>query len=88
METGAMAIAFFNSIATGLGGIIEPALYSHNIASGKRTTVYYGYLPGAGLILGGLDRDLARRQRRATLVRGRRRIINRRRNTQERRAVT
>ncbi len=55
METRAMAIAFFYSIATGLGGIIGPALYGHNIASGSRTTVYYGYLLGAGLmILGGL----------------------------------
>ena len=31
------------------------ALYGHNIATGNRTTVFYGYLLGAGLIiLGGL----------------------------------
>jgi MFS family permease len=55
METRAMAIAFFYAIATGVGGIIGPALYGHTIASGNRTTVFYGYLLGAVLmILGGL----------------------------------
>ena len=55
METRAMAIAFFFAVATGIGGIIGPALYGHNIATGSRTTVYYGYILGAVLmILGGL----------------------------------
>jgi MFS family permease len=55
METRAMAIAFFYATATGIGGIIGPALYGHNIATGNRTTVFYGYLLGAGLmILGGI----------------------------------
>ena len=55
METRAMAIAFFYACATGIGGIIGPWLYGHNIASGNRTTVFYGYLLGAGLmIIGGL----------------------------------
>ncbi|HEU0194738.1 MAG TPA: MFS transporter [Gaiellales bacterium] len=55
MESRAMAIAFFYAIATGIGGIIGPALYGHNIATGSRTTVFYGYLLGAGLmIVGGL----------------------------------
>src|SRR3954453_8467136 len=55
METRTMAIAFFYAVATGIGGIIGPALYGHNIATGNRTTVFYGYLLGAGLmILGGL----------------------------------
>jgi MFS family permease len=55
METRAMAIAFFYAVATGIGGIIGPALYGHNIATGNRTTVFYGYLLGAGLmILGGI----------------------------------
>ena len=55
METRAMAIAFFYAVATGIGGIIGPALYGHNIASGNRTTVFLGYLLGAVLmILGGL----------------------------------
>ena len=50
-----MAIAFFYAVATGIGGIIGPALYGHNIASGSRTTVFLGYLLGAVLmILGGL----------------------------------
>ena len=48
METRAMAIAFFYAIATGIGGITGPGLYGHNIATGNRTTVFYGYLLGAG----------------------------------------
>jgi len=51
METRAMAIAFFYACATGAGGIIGPALYGHNIATGNRTTVYFGYLLGAGLMV-------------------------------------
>jgi MFS family permease len=59
METRAMAIAFFYAVATGIGGIIGPALYGHNIATGNRTTVFYGYLLGAGLmILGGITEML------------------------------
>ena len=55
METRAMAIAFFYAVATGIGGITGPWLYGHNIATGNRTTVFYGDLLGAGLmILGGL----------------------------------
>ncbi len=55
METRAMAIALFYAAATGIGGITGPWLYGHNIATGNRTTVYYGDLLGAGLmILGGL----------------------------------
>jgi MFS family permease len=55
METRAMAIAFFYAVATGIGGIIGPALYGHNIATGNRTTVFLGYLLGAALmVLGGL----------------------------------
>ncbi len=46
-----MAIAFFYAIATGVGGIIGPALYGHNIATGNRTTVFLGYLLGAGLMI-------------------------------------
>ena len=35
--------------------ITGPALYGHNIATGNRTTVFYGYLFGAVLmILGGV----------------------------------
>ena len=46
----------FYAVATGVGGIIGPALYGHNIAAGNRTTVFYGYLLGAALmILGGLS---------------------------------
>ena len=51
METRAMAIAFFYAIATGVGGIIGPALYGHNIATGNRTTVFLGYLLGAALMI-------------------------------------
>ncbi len=55
METRAMAIAFFYASATGAGGIIGPALYGHNIATGNRTTVFGGYVIGAVLmVIGGL----------------------------------
>ena len=37
--------------ATAVGGIIGPWLYGHNIATGNRTTVFYGYLLGAGLMM-------------------------------------
>ena len=68
-----MAIAFFYAVATGIGGIIGPALYGHNIATGNRTTVFLGYLLGAGLmVLGGLDRGLAGRRRRTGDARGHR----------------
>ncbi len=51
METRAMAIAFFYACATAVGGITGPWLYGHNIATGNRTTVFYGYLLGAGLMV-------------------------------------
>jgi len=50
METRAMAIAFFYACATGVGGITGPWLYGHMIASGNRTTLFYGYLSGAILM--------------------------------------
>jgi MFS family permease len=50
METRAMAIAFFYACATGVGGITGPWLYGHLIASGNRTTLFYGYLSGAILM--------------------------------------
>ena len=59
METRAMAIAFFYAVATGIGGIIGPALYAHQIgaagASGNRNPLFYGYLLAAVLmVIGGL----------------------------------
>ena len=59
METRAMAIAFFYAVATGIGGIIGPALYAHQIgaagASGNRDPLFYGYLLAAVLmVIGGL----------------------------------
>jgi MFS family permease len=59
METRAMAIAFFYAVATGIGGIIGPALYAHQIgaagASGNRTPLFWGYIVAAALmVIGGL----------------------------------
>jgi hypothetical protein len=43
METRAMALALFYAVATGIGGIIGPALYDHDIATGSRMTVVLEY---------------------------------------------
>ncbi len=54
MEIRAMAIAFFYSIATGIGGIIGPLLFGSLIGTGNsRSAVYVGYLIGAGLMIFG-----------------------------------
>ena len=50
-----MAIAVLYRGATGCGGLSGPARYGANSAPGNRTTVFFGYLLGAGLmVLGGL----------------------------------
>ncbi len=56
LEIRAMAIAFFYSVSTGIGGIIGPWLFGHLIGDGtSRFAVYDGYLVGAGLmIIGGI----------------------------------
>jgi MFS family permease len=51
MEIRAMAIAFFFMVAQG-AGIIAPWLYGRMIETSV-TSIYYGYLLGAGLMLAG-----------------------------------
>ena len=57
MEIRAMAIAFFFMVAQG-AGIIAPWLYGRMIETSV-TSVYYGYLLGAGLMLVGAVVELA-----------------------------
>lgn len=57
MEIRAMAIAFFFMVAQG-AGIIAPWLYGRMIETSV-TSVYYGYLLGAGLMLLGAVVELA-----------------------------
>ncbi|MGZ4125360.1 MAG: MFS transporter, partial [Actinomycetota bacterium] len=51
IETRAMAIAVFYSLGTGIGGMLSPWLFGSLIGSGSRTSVFYGYLFGAVLML-------------------------------------
>ncbi len=50
METRALAIAFFYSVGTAVGGISGPVLFGNLIASGSRTEVAVGFLIGAGVM--------------------------------------
>ena len=52
LEARAMAIAFFYSVGTGLGGVVSPALFGMLVGSGERGAVFAGYLLGAALMLG------------------------------------
>src|SRR5205807_302828 len=52
METRALAIALFYAIGTAIGGITGPLLFSKLVASGKASHVAWGYLLGAGLMIG------------------------------------
>lgn len=56
LEIRAMAIAFFYSVSTAVGGIIGPWLFGTLIGDGNsRGSVFIGYLVGAGLmIIGGI----------------------------------
>ena len=56
MEIRAMAIAFFFMVAQG-AGIIAPWLYGRMIETSV-TSIYYGYLLGAGLMLAGALAEL------------------------------
>lgn len=51
LEIRALAIAIFYAIGTGLGGVAAPALFGALIETGSRTSVFAGYLLGAGLML-------------------------------------
>ncbi len=51
LEIRALAIAIFYAIGTGVGGIVGPWLFGYLIDTGSRTSVFGGYLLGAGLMI-------------------------------------
>ena len=51
IEARALAIAFFYSVGTALGGVVSPWLFGTLIGSGERSAVFNGYLLGAGLMV-------------------------------------
>jgi MFS family permease len=51
LEIRALAIAFFYALGTGVGGILGPLLFGVLIETGSRTSVFTGYLLGAGLMI-------------------------------------
>jgi MFS family permease len=51
LEIRALAIAFFFSLGTAVGGIAAPWLFGTLIGSGSRVEVFYGYLIAAALML-------------------------------------
>jgi MFS family permease len=51
LEIRALAIAVFYAIGTGLGGVAGPWLFGMLIETGSRTSVFGGYLLGAGLMI-------------------------------------
>jgi MFS family permease len=51
METRALAIAFFYAVGTAVGGITGPLLFGKLIATGKVTSVFWGYILGAALMI-------------------------------------
>ncbi len=53
METRALAIALFYAIGTALGGITGPLLFAHLVSSGSFTQVFWGYILGAAMMIGG-----------------------------------
>jgi MFS family permease len=52
LEIRALAIAFFYAIGTGLGGVSGPLLFGKLIGTGSRTSLLWGYLLAAALMLG------------------------------------
>jgi MFS family permease len=51
LETRALAIAFFYSVGTGVGGVAAPWLFGTLIGTGSRFNVFYGYLFAAALMM-------------------------------------
>jgi MFS family permease len=51
LETRALAIAFFYSVGTGVGGVAAPWLFGTLIGTGSRLNVFYGYLFAAVLMI-------------------------------------
>lgn len=59
LEIRALAIAFFFSLGTALGGIAAPWLFGVLIGSGSREKVFYGYLVAALLMLAAAGIEVA-----------------------------
>jgi MFS family permease len=59
IEARALAIAFFYSVGTALGGVVSPWLFGTLIGSGERGAVFNGYLLGAGLMVAAALVELA-----------------------------
>jgi MFS family permease len=53
METRALAIALFYAVGTAIGGITGPLLFSKLVSSGSFTEVFWGYILGAAMMIGG-----------------------------------
>ena len=51
LEVRALAIAIFYAIGTAIGGVAAPYLLGRLIETGERSSVLYGYLGGAALML-------------------------------------
>ncbi len=51
LEIRALAIAFFYAVGTGIGGMMGPWLFGVLIETGSRTSVLWGYLLGAALMI-------------------------------------
>jgi MFS family permease len=51
LEIRALAIAFFYAVGTGIGGVGAPWLFGVLIDTGSRSSLFGGYLLGAGLML-------------------------------------
>jgi MFS family permease len=51
LEVRALAIAVFYAVGTGLGGAAGPALFGALIETGSRTSILFGYLLGAALMI-------------------------------------
>jgi MFS family permease len=52
LETRALAIAFFYSVGTGIGGAAAPWLFGTLIGTGSRINVFFGYIFAAALMIG------------------------------------
>jgi len=59
IEARALAIAFFYSVGTALGGVVSPWLFGTLVGSGERSAVFNGYLLGAGLMVAAALVELA-----------------------------
>ncbi|MFX4481885.1 hypothetical protein ABTA99_19645, partial [Acinetobacter baumannii] len=51
LEVRALAIALFDAIGTGIGGVAGPALFGALIDTGSRTSLFMGYLLGSALMI-------------------------------------